>query len=327
MVLGDRRVGPPTEPTGCPALVGTIGGSHARRGGALADLDYGHPIFELFRRRAAATSRRRGSFGYRALTAARRPCWRASMAAAGAGRAPAGRGRVLVWTSTLDYWNDLALKPVYLPFVHQLGRHFAGTASQPPWLTVGQVLDPQNRTAGDSSGNQATTEQPKPASAKVALTPDGRRVPFGTRDRPALLELDEQGFYEVRSVTDASVRPFSVAVDLDASESDLTRMDSGKRARGRGGGQCRSRGCRERGAGDAGAARGRAAAGRLVVLARGGGPAAGGRKRGVQRLAAGPSVRNAPSRHSWQGCTGRDLAGSVPWKPPKRVVRLDGGRV
>ena len=34
-----------------------------------------------------------------------------------------GSGQVMIWSSTLDnYWNDLALKPVYLPFVHELIR-------------------------------------------------------------------------------------------------------------------------------------------------------------------------------------------------------------
>ena len=37
-----------------------------------------------------------------------------------------GSGNVVLWTSTLDnYWNDLALKPVYLPLVHQVMRHLA----------------------------------------------------------------------------------------------------------------------------------------------------------------------------------------------------------
>ena len=31
-----------------------------------------------------------------------------------------GSGRVLLWTSSLDLaWNDLPLKPVFLPFVHR----------------------------------------------------------------------------------------------------------------------------------------------------------------------------------------------------------------
>ena len=47
---------------------------------------------------------------------ARRRCWSAKSDA----------GRVLVWTSTLDVtWNDLALKPVFLPFIHRVGATLA----------------------------------------------------------------------------------------------------------------------------------------------------------------------------------------------------------
>ena len=57
-------------------------------------------------------------------------------------RRAVGRGRVLLWTSTLDlFWNDLALKPVYLPFVHQVARHLADYRERANWATVGQVID------------------------------------------------------------------------------------------------------------------------------------------------------------------------------------------
>ena len=37
-----------------------------------------------------------------------------------------GTGRVIVWTTTLDdSWTDLAVKPVFLPLVHQLVRYLA----------------------------------------------------------------------------------------------------------------------------------------------------------------------------------------------------------
>ena len=53
-----------------------------------------------------------------------------------------GGGRVIVWTSTLDdSWTDLALKPVFLPLVHQLVRYLAQYEQPPSWLTVGQVVD------------------------------------------------------------------------------------------------------------------------------------------------------------------------------------------
>ena len=69
---------------------------------------------------------------------------------------------MLLWTSTLDlFWNDLALKPVYLPFVHQVVRHL-GRLSRARHLGDGrQVID-------------LSQEGDPDASARVALAP-GRR--------------------------------------------------------------------------------------------------------------------------------------------------------
>ena len=36
---------------------------------------------------------------------------------------------------------------MFLPFVHQLGRHLSGFKEQPAWLTIGQVLDTQGGLA------------------------------------------------------------------------------------------------------------------------------------------------------------------------------------
>ena len=41
---------------------------------------------------------------------------------------------MLVWTSTLDLeWNDLALKPVFLPFVHRMAMRLASYIERPAW--------------------------------------------------------------------------------------------------------------------------------------------------------------------------------------------------
>ena len=83
----------------------------------------------------------------------------------------AGRGRVVVYASTLDLnWNDLALKPMFLPFVHQLGRHLSGFKEQPAWLTIGQVLDVDAAeiAAGATSGSAA-----RAAAGRAILTPIG----------------------------------------------------------------------------------------------------------------------------------------------------------
>ena len=49
---------------------------------------------------------------------------------------------MLVWASTFDpYWTNLPLQPVFLPFVHQLGKHAGRYADPRPWFVAGEVLD------------------------------------------------------------------------------------------------------------------------------------------------------------------------------------------
>jgi hypothetical protein len=120
-----------------------------------------------------------------------------------------GRGRVLVLATTLDlFWNDLALKPVYLPFVHQMARQASSYVEQPGWTTVGQAVDVS--TSG---------------TAAVILSPAGQRValPEGS----SAMEVIEPGFYEVREAREG--QPLRViASNVDLAESDLARVDPGE---------------------------------------------------------------------------------------------------
>ena len=100
--------------TGGEALFpGALGGIEDRdgRGERIATVEYEHPIFEVFRGpRQGDFSAARFDDGSPALAERR-----------------TGDGRVLVWTSTLDAsWTDLALQPVFLPFVHELARYASG---------------------------------------------------------------------------------------------------------------------------------------------------------------------------------------------------------
>jgi hypothetical protein len=124
-----------------------------------------------------------------------------------------GNGRVIVWTSPLDdTWTDIGVKPVFLPLVHQLVRHLAHYEVSTSWFTVGQVLDLAARA--------------KSKADRVVVTPAGERLSqAGSRPSEGLLELDEQGVYEVRSTGAGGGRPEALAVDLDPAESDLTPLD------------------------------------------------------------------------------------------------------
>ena len=78
-----------------------------------------------------------------------------------------GNGRVLMWTTTVDlFWNDFALKPVYLPFLHRAVRYLAAYREPKPWRTVGEVVEPSSYTQVRNAA-----EVPR-----VVLTPKGERV-------------------------------------------------------------------------------------------------------------------------------------------------------
>src|SRR3989441_398430 len=180
-------------------------------------LEYGHPIFEPFRTPRSGNFSAARFYGYRVLTPAQSA--QAQILARFDAGAPAvverklGNGRVLVWASTLDLsWSDLPLKPVFLPFIHRVVRHLAAYTEVPPWMTVGQVLDP----AAGLTPSAAIAE-------RIALTPSRHRLALNG-EGPEVLELTEQGFYEIRrqaSDADATV----VASNVDLSESDLTTVD------------------------------------------------------------------------------------------------------
>ena len=164
-----------------------------------------------------------------------------------------GTGRVLMWTSTLDTtWTDLALKPVFVPFVHRVVRYLGAYREPRPWRTVGDVVDPGLQAPAKGSD-----------VSRVALTPSGARISLDG-DGPEVLELAEQGFYEFRAQGRDADTPVVVASNVDLAESDLTAA----RSAGDRGGRARAGG--RRGGRAAGAADRRCAGvgpARLVVFA------------------------------------------------------------
>jgi hypothetical protein len=197
-------------------LPGTVGPPIDRTRGDAARvgaLEYGHPVFEPFRAPRSGDFSSIPVYGYRSVTAAKD----AQVLARFDAGTPAvlerrlGQGRVLLWASTLDVsWSDLPTKPVFLPFIHQAVRHLAGYTEPDPWLTVGQVLNASAATAR------------APASPRVLLTPSGRRLPLDDEGAD-VLELTEQGFYEIRG--EANQAEVVVAANVDPAEADLTPMD------------------------------------------------------------------------------------------------------
>ena len=177
-------------------------------------LEYGHSVFEPFRAPRSGDFAAARIYGYRGVE----PAPMAQVLARFDAGAPAllerrtGMGRVLLWTSSLDLaWSDFPLKPVFLPFVHRAMRHLSAYAEPAPWSTVGQVLD--------ASFGASMVE---PAGG-VVITPSGRQLPVDD-EGGQVLELTEQGFYELRTRAGEGAVAV-VASNVDSAESDLTAMD------------------------------------------------------------------------------------------------------
>jgi hypothetical protein len=103
---------------------------------------------------------------------------------------------VLLWASTLDtFWNDLPLRPAWIPLLHGLARHAVGFVPERATLRVGELLP-------------------------AGLAPRGGAA---VRER-------EQGRFEaaapgvVEAVDETGARR-RVAVVLDPRESELAALD------------------------------------------------------------------------------------------------------
>jgi hypothetical protein len=108
----------------------------------------------------------------------------------------------------------MAVKPVFLPFVHTLTKYLADYSEAPASLTVGQVIP-----APRHGGRGATAAR----GGTIAIAPSGARVAVETED--GALEIAEQGFYDVRTQGAGADSAAVLASNVDLSESDLTPMD------------------------------------------------------------------------------------------------------
>jgi Aerotolerance regulator N-terminal/von Willebrand factor type A domain/CARDB len=215
IVAGQRGTWPQERAALVPALAGEAVDRSRGQAGRLVGLEYGHPMFEPFRAPRSGDFSAARFYGYRAMTAQQggNVLARFDDGTVALVERRVGAGRVMVWGSSLDIeWNDLALKPIFLPFVQQLGRHLAAYREAEPWLTVGEVLDPA-RTAAAHAADVRTVISP--TGQRITLDPEGGDV----------VPLEEQGFYELRGQSASGGPAATVAANVDLSESDLTPMD------------------------------------------------------------------------------------------------------
>jgi len=212
-----------------PVQVGDVVDRTGVAGGTLASTDYSHPIFELFDAPRSGDFSTARFYRYRRLTTR----GDSGVLARFDDGAPAlvernvGAGRVLIWASTLDsYWTDLPLQAVWVPFVHQIGKHAGRYADARSWYTAGDVLD-LSRHAELTAGLPKAAQGGQPQL--VVETPSNRVVRLAgadsSRGAQTAVPLVERGFYELRVAGATKGTGRMVAVNVDPNESDLSRLD------------------------------------------------------------------------------------------------------
>ncbi len=210
-----------------PARFGSVVDRTRDAGATVASVDYGHPVFELFSAPRSGDFSTAHLFRYRQLVA---PGDSGVIARLDDG-APAlvekavGSGKVMLWASSLDeYWTDLPLQPVFLPFMHELAKYAGRYGDSRGWFQAGDVLDLSRHgelTAPFLAEGGARAD----AAPLVLEAPSGRRTPLTASGPSHLATLDEEGFYELRASTTAAGSGRPIAVNVDPRESDLTRFD------------------------------------------------------------------------------------------------------
>src|SRR5262245_11206941 len=223
IAAGPHATWPARAAATVPAVPGDVVDRTTSTPSRLGALEYSHPVFELFRAPRTGDFSAARFYGYRATAqpAAGQPAPGQVLARFDDGT-PAllerkvGNGRVRMWTSTLDLgWNDLPVKPVFLPFLHTVTKYLADYSEAPASLTVGQVIPAPRRGAGHGAGVSR--------GGTVAVAPSGARVSVETED--GALEIAEQGFYDVRTQGAGADSATVLASNVDLTESDLTPLD------------------------------------------------------------------------------------------------------
>ncbi|MEW5981092.1 MAG: BatA domain-containing protein [Acidobacteriota bacterium] len=219
VALGERAAWPETGPDLLPGQLGGTTDRSGTRGGTLGFIDFSHPVFEIFSRPRSGDLTAGRMLRYRQFSASGATLARFDDGAIALAERRVGRGTVLVWTTTFDsYWNDLALKPVFVPFLHQAIRHLAHYVEPKPWYTSGEAFDPGART-----GTEATIQDEM--GTFVVIGPDGESRTFERTADTRALPLVDQGFYQIRRPDTGAGQPALVAVNVEPGESDLALMD------------------------------------------------------------------------------------------------------
>jgi Mg-chelatase subunit ChlD len=196
------------------AIVDRTTGTPLRLGG----LEFSHPVFELFRAPRSGDFSAARFYGYRAVAQpSGQVLARYDDGAPALLERKSGAGRFLLWTSTLDLgWNDLPVKPVFVPFLMTATKYLADYGEAAASLTVGQVVPAPRKTSASAKGSSTRGDT-------TVVAPSGARVSIDSED--GAIELNEQGFYDVRTPGTGADSAITLASNVDLNESDLTPID------------------------------------------------------------------------------------------------------
>jgi hypothetical protein len=223
-------LGPRTGPGAwSPDGLALIGGAPGKvvdrlddRGATLSILSYEHPVFEPFAKPRSGDFSVARFLRYREFTPAPDPTGESHrMLVRFDDGGPAmferrlDRGKVLVWTGGVaNLWSDLPLKPVFLPFIHQVARYLGSYREERASHTVGAVAHiDEAKMAGDDAGEIVIES---PAGDRAAVVVDGS-IP---------VTLDQAGFYTARRLAGGTNEGVVVAANPDPREADLAMVST-----------------------------------------------------------------------------------------------------
>jgi hypothetical protein len=219
VLLGERSAWSPDDPDLLPGRLGPVVDRSGTSGGTLGSIDFSHPVFEIFSSPRSGDLTAGRIFRYRTLTVTGPALARFDDGGVAVAERKVGSGSVLAWTSTLDsYWNDVPLKPIFVPFIHQVMRHLGRYVEPRGWYTVGEMYDPADAPPVEPGSRQTG------GGTFTAVSPSGRAVEPAAGGGRRTVPLTEAGFYEIREPGSPG-EPAVVAVNGALAESDLSPID------------------------------------------------------------------------------------------------------
>ena len=190
------------------------------RGASINQLDFSHPVLELFNTPRSGKLSATQVFQYRQLEPNDNDRILAHYddGAVALAERQVGAGRVIVLTTTLDnHWNTLALQPVFVPLMYRLMSYLAAYQAVPSWFTVGGIVDISRHAQ-----TLLSTEFITPDEDLIVEAPSGEQHRLSGANK--LLTLTEAGFYEVHR-TAAETSEIIIASNIDTRESQFAALD------------------------------------------------------------------------------------------------------